>query len=85
MLISLFLLCSVQPGSFVDCLYEVVSAIATVGLSRDFTGGLTTVGRWIIIVTMYLGRIGPISLALFFNSGRYINLIGYPEEHVSVG
>lgn len=85
MLISLFLLCSVQPGSFVDCLYEVVSAIATVGLSRDFTGGLTTVGRWIIIFTMYLGRIGPISLALFFNSGRYINLIGYPEEHVSVG
>ncbi|MCR5160232.1 MAG: potassium transporter KtrB [Lachnospiraceae bacterium] len=85
MLISLFLLCSVQPGGFVDCLYEVVSAIATVGLSRDFTGGLTTVGRWIIIFTMYLGRIGPISLALFFNSGQFINVIGYPEERVSVG
>lgn len=85
MLISLFLLCSVQPGGFIDCLYEVVSAIATVGLSRDFTGGLTTVGRWIIIFTMYLGRIGPISLALFFNSGQFINVIGYPEERVSVG
>ena len=79
------ILAAVQPGDFIDCLYEVVSAIATVGLSRDFTAELTLAGRIIIIITMYIGRIGPISLALFFNSKRYINVKTYPEEKVRVG
>lgn len=57
--------------SFVDALYEVISALGTVGLSRDLTPKLDVWGRLIIIVSMYLGRIGPISMALFFakNSG----------------
>ncbi len=50
-----------------DALYEVVSALATVGLSRSLTPTLDTIGRLIIIVCMYLGRIGPISMALFFS------------------
>ncbi len=49
-----------------DALFEVVSALATVGLSRSLTPNLDTVGRLIIIVSMYLGRIGPISMAIFF-------------------
>ena len=52
-----------------DALYEVVSALATVGLSRGLTPSLDVVGRIIIIVCMYLGRIGPISMALFFTKG----------------
>ena len=75
----------VQPGDFMDCMYETVSAIATVGLSRDFTTELNLAGRIIIIVTMYIGRIGPISLALFFNSRRFVNLKTYPEEKVGIG
>ncbi len=51
---------------FTDALYEVVSALATVGLSRGVTPHLDTAGRVIIIVSMYLGRIGPISMAIFF-------------------
>lgn len=74
MLGATVILAAVQPGNFIDCLYEIVSAIATVGLSRDFTPHLTTVSRLIIIVTMYIGRIGPISLALFFNSKRFVNV-----------
>ena len=50
-----------------DALYEAVSALATVGLSRSLTPTLDTIGRLIIIVCMYLGRIGPISMALFFS------------------
>ncbi len=49
-----------------DTLYEVFSATATVGLSKGITAHLSVAGRWIIILCMYLGRIGPISLALFF-------------------
>ena len=85
MLAAVIFLAAVQPGDFLDCLFEVISAIATVGLSRDFTTQLTMAGRLILIVTMYIGRIGPISLALFFNAKRFVNLKTYPEERVGVG
>lgn len=85
MIISLIAFCAVQPGAFEDCLYEVVSAIGTVGLSRNLTPSLTLPAKLIIVVTMYLGRIGPISLALFFNTKKYINLIQYPEENLPIG
>ncbi len=49
-----------------DALYEVTSALGTVGLSRNLTPHLDVVGRYVIIFSMYLGRIGPISMALFF-------------------
>lgn len=85
MLTSLLAFCAVQPGAFEDCLYEVISAIGTVGLSRDLTSELTLSGKIIIVVTMYLGRIGPISLSLFFNTKKHVNLIQYPEENIPVG
>ena len=53
-----------------DALYETTSAVATVGLSRNITPSLNGFGRIIIIVAMYLGRIGPISIALFFTGNR---------------
>ena len=52
--------------SLINGLYEVVSALGTVGLSRGLTPNLDNVGRLIIIASMYLGRIGPISMAVFF-------------------
>lgn len=52
-----------------DALYEVVSALGTVGLSRSLTPNLDSVGRVIIIISMYLGRVGPISMAIFFVKG----------------
>ena len=49
-----------------DALYEITSAMGTVGLSRNLTPNLDTFGRIIVIISMYLGRIGPISMAIFF-------------------
>lgn len=75
-----------KDGILVDCLFEVVSAIGTVGLSRDYTSSLNTAGRIIIIVCMYLGRIGPISMTVAFSSQNVKkNLVHYPEENVIVG
>lgn len=51
-----------------DALFEVFSATGTVGLSRGLTPHLSVFGRILIILCMYLGRIGPISLALFFRT-----------------
>ncbi|MCR5321753.1 MAG: potassium transporter TrkH [Lachnospiraceae bacterium] len=69
-----------------DALYEVISALATVGLSRSLTPKLDTIGRLIIIVSMYLGRIGPISMAIFFTKGNGAqNKIRHAEGTFYVG
>ena len=82
---DMLLLSIFEKGNLMDIAYEVVSALGTVGLSRGYTGMLSMQGRLIIIFTMYIGRIGPISLAMFFNSSSFANKITYPEEKISVG
>lgn len=57
------LLSAVMPQvDMTDILYEITSAVATVGLSRGLTPQLNVAGKWIVILTMYLGRIGPLTL-----------------------
>ncbi len=69
-----------------DALFEVISGLATVGLTRGITTGLNIAGRLIIIVCMYLGRIGPISMAIFFaGKGRQENKRKYIEGKFFVG
>lgn len=80
----IILLC-VCPGSLEDVLYEVFSATATVGLSRDFTASLNSVGRVIIIICMYLGRIGPISLAIALSRRNEEQGMHYATEELTVG
>ncbi len=85
-IISTILLSLSIDRSIVDVLYETVSATATVGLSRNLTPSLNTIGKIIIIITMYLGRVGPISLAIAFKSKKEsTNMILNPTEEVSIG
>ena len=64
LLISVLGIFAIMPDApFVDVLYELTSAIGTVGLSRGLTAVLNTPAKWIVIFTMYLGRIGPLTLA----------------------
>ena len=83
---STLLLSAVTSGDVLDIFYETVSATATVGLTRNLTASLNAAGKIIIIATMYLGRVGPISLALALNSSKKrTNLIQNPTEDISVG
>ena len=83
---STLLLCAVTDASALDIVYETVSATATVGLTRNLTPYLNSAGKAVIIATMYLGRVGPISLALALNSSKkQRNLIKNPTEDISVG
>lgn len=83
---STVLLMSTLNASAIDAVYETVSATATVGLSRNLTATLNTVGKLIIIVTMYFGRVGPISLAVAFGSkNESQNVISEPTEDISIG
>lgn len=75
-----------QDMSFLDAIYETVSATATVGLSRGMTASLNDFGKLVIIVTMYFGRVGPITLAVALgNRGTNYNVISEPVEEISIG
>lgn len=74
-----------EDGSFIDILFESTSAMATVGLTRGFTGSLSVAGKWIIIFAMYLGRLGPITMALAFNAKKYEGKKTYAEGKVIIG
>jgi trk system potassium uptake protein len=65
--------------------FETVSAFATVGLSMDTTTSLSNTGRLIIIVCMYVGRLGPMTVALLIGNRQIAESIHYPEENVVVG
>ena len=84
--LSTVLLMSTSDASAIDIVYETVSATATVGLSRNLTSSLNTIGKIIIIVNMYFGRVGPISLAVALGSkNESQNVISEPTEEISIG
>ena len=75
-----------QPAPLVDLLYEVISALATVGLSRNLTCSLNLAGKLIIIICMYIGRIGPVSLVIAFRMrSKRKDRLNYSTENVIVG
>lgn len=86
MFVSTILLSLVTDADVIDILYETVSATATVGLTRNLTSSLNIWGKFIIITTMYLGRIGPITLAIALNTKKdKQNIVKTPYEDISVG
>lgn len=67
--------------------FEAVSALGTVGLSMDFTASLTAIGKLIIIVLMFFGRVGPITIAMAMAGRARKNrkITNYPEKRVMIG
>ena len=69
---------------FVDILFEVVSGFGTVGLGIGITPDWAPFGKWILILTMYIGRIGILTFILsFLSTGN--NKIRFPSEHINIG
>lgn len=71
--------------AFLDILFEAASALATVGLSTGITPVLTMAGKWIIIVTMLIGRLGPLTLLAGLTHEIRPAGFDYPSEPVIVG
>lgn len=76
-----------EDGTFLDLLFETTSAFATVGLSRGITPNLTTFGKIIITITMYFGRVGPLTMAFAFAKKQKDHSASYrySEENIMVG
>jgi trk system potassium uptake protein TrkH len=62
-------ICATSPVGFTDALYESVSALATVGLTAGVTGSLSIAAQFLIIVFMYFGRVGVLTISLGFLMG----------------
>ena len=75
-----------EPQGFLEVMFETISAFGTVGLSTGITPELSTLGRILIIITMFAGRVGPVTLTLAFARRLTASSkIRYPEERVMVG
>lgn len=70
---------------FMEVLFEATSAFGTVGLSMGLTSELSPLGKCIIIVTMFIGRLGPLTLAFALSQRVFKQNYRYPEEKVLIG
>lgn len=84
MFIATFMILISHDGEFLDLTFEVASAFGTVGLSRGATGELDTFGQLIIIMVMFLGRVGPLTIG-FFLATRSTPRIRYPSGRIFLG
>lgn len=81
---ALFVLIATHEFDFLDAMFEVFSAFGTVGLSRGATGDLDTLGKVVIIILMFAGRIGPLTLG-FLLAQKTPPRLRYPEGVVHLG
>jgi trk system potassium uptake protein TrkH len=85
--VTMLLSITESSHSFIEIFFETVSAFGTVGLSLGITSSLTSIGKIIISLTMFAGRVGPLTifLALAQRKQHHKGIVRYPEEKVIVG
>ena len=72
-------------GSFLEIFYEVVSAFGTVGLSTGITAGFSGLGKLIIICIMFIGRLGPMGIAIAVSRKSKPSKFSYAQENIMIG
>jgi trk system potassium uptake protein TrkH len=85
--IILSILSHTENSDLMTVLFEVTSAFGTVGLSLGITPTLSDVGKMAIILTMFIGRLGPLTLAFVLsqNKNQQAAHIKYPDERIMIG
>jgi trk system potassium uptake protein TrkH len=85
-MVTTFILCITEVGaSFEYIVYEAFSAFGTVGLTLGLTPELSFIGKIVIALTMYMGRVGPLTLILAISNRKKGGSIRYPEGKILVG
>ena len=85
-LLATWLILLTNPFSLDQVAFEVVSAYSTTGLSLGITTGLNTIGRLILIFTMFAGRLGAITIMIaLLGREKGEKLVDYPEESILIG
>ncbi|NEO18301.1 MULTISPECIES: TrkH family potassium uptake protein [unclassified Moorena] len=85
-ILSTLLISLAEPNmDFIEILFEVVSAFATVGLSTGITPDVSTLAKLVLIGTMYIGRVGVLLLMASLLGEPRPSSVHYPEENLLVG
>lgn len=79
------ILCALQNFNGLDTLLEVISAISTVGMTAGLTTQLNIISRMVVILLMYLGRVGSLSFAMSFTDKKKIAHVMQPAEKINIG
>jgi trk system potassium uptake protein TrkH len=74
-----------STGIGLGLLFETVSAFCTVGLSTGLTAGLSVPGKIIVMLLMFVGRLGPLTVAMAVARQQPKRTIRYVEEQVMIG
>ena len=74
-----------EKCSLKDALFESISAFGTVGLSTGITGSLSLPSKIILILSMFIGRIGIITLSVAIAIRSSVNKMTYPEDTITIG
>ncbi len=83
---SIFFLSLSEKGQdFIKIIFEVFSAFGTVGLSLGITSQLSSIGKLIITITMFIGRVGPLTIAIIFATNKVSGRYKYPEDYIIIG
>ena len=82
---TLLILMAEPKLTFIEVFVEVVSAAGTVGLSAGITSGLSIFSKLILCLTMFIGRLGPLSIACVWAYQKAAPKFNYPEERVTIG
>lgn len=83
--ISTLVMCVLEPGySFIQLLFECTSAFGTVGLSTGITPDLSVAGKLVIILTMFIGRLGTLTIITMWSFKQPANAV-YTEENITIG
>jgi len=74
-----------EKFSFIQIYFETISAFGTVGLSTGVTPYLSDFGKIVVMICMFIGRLGPLTMVLAIRNVQSTRLVTYPEERVMVG
>lgn len=82
---SLFIISIIEPYSTTQILFEVTSAFGTVGLTLGITGKITTISKIILMILMFIGRVGILTFLFMFKNNKEGGRYHYPKEKLIIG
>lgn len=83
--VGIMVMTTIEPFPLTEIVFEVTSAFGTVGLSQGITGELSTFSKVILMIFMFIGRIGLVTFIFTFRSDAGEPLVRYPKERIMIG
>jgi len=82
---DLLILLYTEKVSLLELLFEITSALGNTGLSMGITSKLSFIGKFFLTITMFIGRVGPLTIGLFFAGKQIESSVRYSEEDIYIG